>query len=206
MVLYQWDRFHVAKELREKLRNQPDRLRGALRAFDESDTTRLLAELAQAEAQERNPRLKKDIRAFKKAVLADPDAVRDYRVRLQEMGYSVQGLRGMGAAESNMDRFANRVKKRGQSWGRRGLDALMAALGKHLEGRLRPYAQQVAQLREFAHRPVWKQGSAGLARHVMDEVYRPRQGLLPATRMGRQRSSGLNHFLNRLSRPAIELT
>lgn len=206
VVLYQWDRFHVAKELREILANQPERRRWALRAFEQSDSTRLLAELATAEAHEKVPEQKERIRALKKALLADPEAARDYRVRLQEMGYSTRGLRGLGAAESNMDRFANRLKKRGQNWGRYGLHTLTAALAKHLEGRLRPYAQQVARLKDLAALPRLKQGTAGLARRVIDEVYVPRQGSFPAARMGKQGSSGLNHFFNQLSRPGIELT
>ncbi|MDR9786489.1 MAG: UPF0236 family protein [Peptococcaceae bacterium MAG4] len=40
-----------------------------------------------------------------------------------------QWTSGMGAAESNMDRFANRVKKRGQSWRRYGLQAIFQLLG-----------------------------------------------------------------------------
>ncbi|MEW6725245.1 MAG: UPF0236 family transposase-like protein, partial [Bacillota bacterium] len=62
-------------------------------------------------------------RERKEDLMTMPEACRDYRVRLQEMGISAEGMRGLGAAESNMDRFANRVKKRGQSWGRRGLQA-----------------------------------------------------------------------------------
>lgn len=90
-----------------------------------------------------------------------------------------------------MDCFANRLKKR----------------GKHLEGRLGPYAQQVARLREqWDQLRLLRPGSAGLARRVVDRVYQPRQGGLPATRIGRQQSGGLNHFLYRLSRSSLELT
>lgn len=104
-----------------------------------------------------------------------------------------------------MDRFANRLKKRGQSWGRYGLEGITAALTKHLEGRLRPYAQQVARLREQVSKlPQLVCGSAGLARRVVNRVYQPRQGGLPATKMGCRGSGGLNRFLNQLSQPSIE--
>ncbi|MEW6725269.1 MAG: UPF0236 family transposase-like protein, partial [Bacillota bacterium] len=81
----------------------------------------LLAALAVAEKECPDEKRQAAIRALKEDLMTMPEACRDYRVRLQEMGISAEGMRGLGAAESNMDRFANRVKKRGQSWSRRGL-------------------------------------------------------------------------------------
>jgi hypothetical protein len=205
-VLLQWDRFHIARELRQILRNQPKRRKHALRAFRQSKPVQLLKELATAESQEGDPKLKDSIRALKEAVLAHPEAFRDYRTRLMEKGLKFQGLRGLGAAESNMDRFANRLKKRGQSWARYGLEAITATLTKHLEGQLLPYARQVAQLREKVRKlPQLMHGSSSLARRVVDRVYQPRQGGLPATKMGLKGSGGLSHLLNHMSRPGIEL-
>ena len=57
-----------------------------------------------------------------------PEAVVDYRVRLRAMGLDTEGLRGMGAAESQVDTFADRVKGRGRSWSPRGLAAMMELL------------------------------------------------------------------------------
>ncbi|HHW19467.1 MAG TPA: hypothetical protein GXX30_11365 [Firmicutes bacterium] len=34
-----------------------------------------------------------------------PEAFSDYRVRLWEMGYDTRGMRGMGATESNVNKF-----------------------------------------------------------------------------------------------------
>jgi hypothetical protein len=205
-VLLQWDRFHIARELRQILRNQPVRCKQALRAFRQSNSVNLLVELAVAESEEKDPKLKDAIKALREAVLEHPEAARDYRARLREKGFRFKGLRGLGAAESNMDRYANRLKKRGQSWRRYGLEGITAALTKHLEGRLRPYAQQVTRLQEQVRKlPQLMHGSAALARRVVDRVYQPRQGGLPATKMGRQGSGGLSHFLNRLSRPSPEL-
>ncbi|MBE3519066.1 MAG: UPF0236 family protein [Firmicutes bacterium] len=50
-----------------------------------------------------------------------PEAFRDYRVRLAEMGYDIRGMRGMGATESNVNKSSLRLKKRGQSWCPEGL-------------------------------------------------------------------------------------
>src|SRR5690606_4984400 len=57
-----------------------------------------------------------------------PEAVVDYRVRLRAMGLNTEGLRGMGAAESQVDTFADRVKGRGRKWSPRGLAAIMELL------------------------------------------------------------------------------
>jgi hypothetical protein len=43
----------------------------------------------------------------------------------------------MGAAESNVNRFANRIKKQGYSWSLSGLDAMLNAMRARFEGRLR---------------------------------------------------------------------
>ena len=205
VVLYQWDRFHVARELRQGLSHQPERMQAALQAFRQSDATRLVAELAQAEGAERDVPQRKRIRLLKQAVLADPEAVRDYRVRLREQGYVPHGLRGLGAAESAMDRLANRLKKRGQSWSRLGLRAIVAALTKHWDGELQPYVQHLAQVKELSGlvRRV-EARTAGLAKRIVQDIYVPKQGSLPATQVGRQRAGGLNRYLNHIRRPAIE--
>ncbi|MDR9786293.1 MAG: UPF0236 family protein [Peptococcaceae bacterium MAG4] len=121
--------------------------------------------------------MKRSIRALRNDILSDPEVVRDYRARLRENGYNISGLRGMGAAESNMDRFANRVKKRGQSWRRYGLQAIISALGKYYEGLLKPYAQQVARLKEKVNALAdTAKVSVELAEQVLNNVYHPKQG------------------------------
>ncbi|MDR9786304.1 MAG: ISLre2 family transposase [Peptococcaceae bacterium MAG4] len=207
LVLYQMDRFHLIKELRTGLRKQPEKLEEALTALREDDASRLLAALAEAEVREKDQKLKRSIRALRNDILSDPEVVRDYRARLRENGYNISGLRGMGAAESNMDRFANRVKKRGQSWRRYGLQAIISALGKYYEGLLKPYAQQVARLKEKVNALAdTAKVSVELAEQVLNNVYHPKQGGLPARKMGRGNSYGLNRFFAQLSRPGIQLS
>jgi hypothetical protein len=77
-----------------------------------------------------------------------PDAYRDYRVRLKEMGYDVAGMRGMGAAESSVDRFSNRLKKRGQSWSV-GLKAMVHSLAKYFEGKMEHYTKHISRIHIF---------------------------------------------------------
>lgn len=207
LVFYQMDRFHLTKELRANLRKQPEKLKEALSALREDDSSGLLVALAEAESQEKDPKLKRAIRALRNDILSDPEAVRDYRVRLRDYGYNISGLRGMGAAESSMDRFANRIKKRGQSWGRQGLQAIISALGKYFEGLLKPYAQQVARLKDKVKALAdTAKVSVDLTERVLNNVYQPKQGGLPARKRGRGNSSGLSRFLTHLSQPGIQLS
>ncbi|MDR9785663.1 MAG: UPF0236 family protein [Peptococcaceae bacterium MAG4] len=163
--------------------------------------------MAEAEVREKDQKLKRSIRALRNDILSDPEVVRDYRARLRENGYNISGLRGMGAAESNMDRFANRVKKRGQSWRRYGLQAIISALGEVLRRLLKPYAQQVARLKEKVNALAdTAKVSVELAEQVLNNVYHPKQGGLPARKMGRGNSYGLNRFFAQLSRPGIQLS
>ncbi|HHY38330.1 MAG TPA: hypothetical protein GX507_05320, partial [Clostridia bacterium] len=74
----------------------------------------------------------------------NPEAMVDYRLRLEAMGYDTTGMRGMGAAESNVNKFSRRLK-RGRSWGN-GLSAMMYALGKRFEGVLDRFTQRLEEL------------------------------------------------------------
>ncbi len=42
------------------------------------------------------------------------DSFRYYRERLKDESCDTPKMRGMGAAESNVDRFSNKLKKRGK--------------------------------------------------------------------------------------------
>jgi hypothetical protein len=96
---------------------------------------RFMAALAEESAslsgkkQEKAEKLLRDLEGI-------ADSVCDYRVRLKAEGYDTEGLRPVGAAEAQMDRFADRIKGRGQSWSPRGLDGMMRLLGLKFEGRL----------------------------------------------------------------------
>jgi hypothetical protein len=73
------------------------------------------------EKQRRYQGLPKDLKKM-------PEAVVDTRLRLAASGIPTEGLRGLGAAESHMDAFADRVKHRGRSWSWEGLAAIMEVL------------------------------------------------------------------------------
>lgn len=57
-------------------------------------------------------------------------------------------MRDMGAAESNVDRFCNRLKKRGQSWVPVGAASMVQAVIKYWPGNLGRYAEHVSKMRD----------------------------------------------------------
>jgi hypothetical protein len=164
-AIYQIERYHLKRDLRNLLRGTPQ-LRRALKALEDNQAEELLAALAVAEKECPDEKRQAAIRALKEDLMTMPEACRDYRVRLKEMGISAEGMRGLGAAESNMDRFANRVKKRGQSWGRRGLQAIVQSLARQFEGRLE---QASEELNQTTLEKVEKRLRAG-AGHVAREI------------------------------------
>ncbi|HPT36600.1 MAG TPA: UPF0236 family protein [Bacillota bacterium] len=79
-------------------------------------------------------------------ILKMPDSFRDYRERLKDESCDTSKMRGMGAAESNVDRFSNRLKKRGQSWVPVGATAMAQSLMKYRSGSLERCAEHVSKM------------------------------------------------------------
>jgi hypothetical protein len=101
----QFDRFHLARDLKRVLRKQPEASRWAMEAFEQSRVGELLEQLRAAEGREADPDVRAKIALLRADIEAMPEAARDHRVRLRERGYDVTGLRGIGAAVANMDKF-----------------------------------------------------------------------------------------------------
>ncbi len=79
-----------------------------------------------------------DIFEFIMRLKPHQEAVIDYRQRLAEKSYQLpEDLRGLGAAEANVDRFKLRTSKRGRAWSAKGLEAILNMLGMLYEGTLK---------------------------------------------------------------------
>jgi hypothetical protein len=200
-AVYQVDRFHVKRDLRRLLRGTKE-LKVCLEALDKSDTETLISSLARA-----RERAKTDISDstrfaqisdLRRHILQMPDAYRDYRVRLKEMGYDVSRMRGMGAAESNVDRFSNRLKKRGQSWSVQGLKAMVHSLVKYFEGKLEHYSKHISRIHSILDDAEISKKAAGIAHQVMDEIGLGKQTNVPIMQAGATRSGGLSKLFNNL--------
>jgi len=132
--LYQYDRFHLKRDIRKLLSQNQDSCKEALCAIDENVPEKLLQLLAEEHTLTRD----EDIVEFIKRLKPHQETVIDYRQRLAEKEYQIpEDLRGMGAAESNVDRFKLRTSKRGRAWSAKGLKAILNMLGMLYEGTLK---------------------------------------------------------------------
>jgi hypothetical protein len=135
-VLCHIDRFHLLRTLGGIFKRGSKSYYRLIGVLDKDPTgAKFMATLAEesvslsGKKQEEAEKLLRDLEGI-------ADSVCDYRVRLKDKGHDTEGLRPMGASEAQMDRFADRIKGRGQSWSPRGLDAMMRLLGLKSEGRL----------------------------------------------------------------------
>jgi hypothetical protein len=110
---FQLDRFHLLRALH---RGVGDRLAGEVyQVCVAGDVAKADSLLRQAQEGARGESVKQ-IARLRGYLLNNSPGLRDYRL---EVGYD--GLRGLGAIEGNVDKLiANRMKKRGMSWTRRG--------------------------------------------------------------------------------------
>ena len=201
-AIYQADRFHIKRDLRRLLQGTKE-LRVCLEAFQRSDTETLVRSLTRA--REKAKAATGDLTRFAQIndLLQDirkmPDAYKDYRVRLKEMGYDISGMRGMGAAESNVDKFSNRLKKRGQSWSVQGLKAMVHSLVKYFEGKLEHYSKHISRIHSILDDAEISRKASGIAHRVLDEIGLGKKTNMPITQAGRTRSGGLSRLLNNLA-------
>ena len=165
--MYQMDRFHLKREIRQiKDAGQKQRALGSVNRNDPQALEKVLLEAAY-----RDPERAEKIMDLRKRILMNPEAVRDYRVRLEEKGIAVtEQMRGMGAAESSVDRYKLRTGKRGRSWSKEGLTAILRLLGWMYEGtltqRLRQHESAEAILPAgFAGQIAKRIGKGNLAVH-----------------------------------------
>lgn len=131
---YQYDRFHLKRDIRRLLSHNKDNRKQALLAIDENEPEQLLQLLDEQYALSKDEELFEFIKRLK----PHQEALIDYRQRLAKKEYQLpEELRGMGAAEANVDRFKLRTSKRGRAWSANGLKAILNMLGMLYEGTLR---------------------------------------------------------------------
>ena len=111
--IFQLDRFHLLRALHRGVGNElAGEVYQACVAGDVAKADNLLRQ-AQEGTRGESARQIAQLRGY---LLNNSPGLRDYRL---EVGYD--GLRGLGAIEGNVDKLiANRMKKRGMSWTRRG--------------------------------------------------------------------------------------
>lgn len=129
---YQLDRFHLRRELLRALR-------GDVEAANRVYTACIAGDVALADSLLLKEQLGSDSDAAievgraRAYILDNAAGLADYRVRLGEA--QVAGLRGLGAMEGNVDKLAaNRMKKRGMSWTKRGIRRMACLVRLHQSG------------------------------------------------------------------------
>lgn len=175
MGIYQYDRFHVSRALIDALRYHPETLNDAQRALKANDMGKLLCIITDIWKRSRPGEQRKKLTGLKDILTEDHEYIRDYRLRLKEAGWKVnKSWRSMGAAESNVDKFKNRTAKRGRSWSKQGLQAILTMLGKLYEGKLTGSLSRRLEEREEWFLDKIK-GSAGyIAKNNQTNHYVPR--------------------------------
>lgn len=137
-ALYQHDRFHLKREIRHKLSHLPQYIGPALKKVEQNKPEALFETLARAQAEPQDLKKKLELLSFNESLQKNPEALIDYRLRLEERGIEVSPTwRGLGAAESSVDLFKLRTAKRGRAWSEQGLKAIFHMLGLLYENVLR---------------------------------------------------------------------
>lgn len=205
-AMYQIDRFHLVRDLRYLFRSDADTLEGLLDALNSDDVTGATFAAKLAEATSKLDDEKRRKRAFNllNDVSSIPEATVDYRKRLKALGRRVDGFRGLGSAESQVDRLSDRMKGRGQSWRPEGEGAMMELLCARNTGRFTSIVERietwfdkkptsVASLRDAAKR------AARATRAALKPALKTPVGGTPIDAVGTQASGGLSAFIHRLN-------
>lgn len=202
-AMYQVDRFHLQRELKALFRTAPATLHGLQEALDSGDVTgaTFLARLAEAAPKLTDLRKREEALRLVRDLATIPEATVDYRLRLQARGVCIEGLRGLGAAESQVDRLSDRVKGRGRSWRPRGLAAMMelqCARNSGLFGKIVERIDAWCRTREDGAGLV-KEAARRAVRQAV-RTWAPSLGAkVPAMSVGRTASGGLSHLFHRLN-------
>ncbi|MBC7107163.1 MAG: ISLre2 family transposase [Firmicutes bacterium] len=193
-AIYQYDRFHITRDLRRALAGQKERWHAAREALQASDLPALLRELDLALQGEKLSRRRERIVELRQRITRYWEYIRDYRERLGEA--ADPSWQAVGSGEAHIALFENRLTGHGRAWGS-GLEGMLTALCHYLQGDLR------SVLRE-----PWPSGEEPVVRQVVEsaasylsrrEARRYalgiRQGRVPLLERG---NHGMGHILRRI--------
>lgn len=200
-AMYQVDRWHLVRDLRHLFSSHPKVLKAILKALDGKDPTgaTFLAELAKG-TQLLRPEQRKKAQQLIKDLATIPEATVDYRERLKARGVRVKGFRGLGAAESQMDRFSDRMKG-GRSWSAAGEAAMMEILCVRHNGY---FGELVGRLEDWCDKhlkaPITvKKIARRAARSVLNKLPGIKLGGTPISSAGRNASGGISDLMHRIN-------
>ena len=193
-AIYQYDRFHLKRDIRSTLRNQKELCKQALAQVESHNPDGLLQVLDKGMAAAESEKEYAEIAALKARLQARKECVIDYRETLRLRGVKVsESWRGMGAAESNVDRFKLRTAKRGRAWSKAGLGAILNMLGMLYEGVLKDALGGLdgSMFETKEAEKLIEANTRQIAKTVGRGVLNVRKASLPATHRGTQGFSQL---------------
>ena len=180
-AIYQYDRFHVAREVQRALNWDESLKTKALSALKDNELDRLIKILDQA-VEMTDEQNKAKVQALKKLVEQNREYILDYRIRLAALGYDLEGLRGLGSGESNVSKF--KARTRGRSWSSEGLSALANVLFTLINGKLNFYTQQVTSRMRQSEEKVVSSAAQVLRKAVHKAEPAIRRGHFPCLDRG----------------------
>ena len=128
--LYELDRFHLKRALHQGLGSDPlaNEIYQACVKGEVASVEKLLTRAQQEAGKERV----EEVMRLRGYLMDNYYGLRDYRVEING-----EGLRGLGAVESNVDKlFADRMKKRGMSWTKEGANRMARLISLSHSGKL----------------------------------------------------------------------
>lgn len=195
-AMYQYDRFHIARDIHSALRHDPKALRKALKALKADDLRTLHCVVTESHSQSENAVEKEGLAALCQRLLSNSEYIVDYRTRLREQGVEVPAdWRGTGAAESNVNMFKNRTGKRGRAWSTSGISAILTTLTHLFEGTLREHiCRTLGESEEWLLEKITT-GAGRIIKETQSRYTGIRRGGFPAAGHGMQ---GFAKLFNRL--------
>lgn len=201
-AMYQYDRFHIARKMHRALGHNEIALGKASEALRENDIGSLAIIVTEAMLACNDDEQKEKLKAFIDLLIEDQEYIVDYRVRLRTTGFEVPAeWRGLGAAESNVNKFKNRTAKRGRAWSPEGLEAILTTLTRLFKGTLQEnISRTLDDLEEWVLDKVTA-GAGQITKRTQSSFTGAKAGSLPATRHGTQGFSKLFNRLNFVNLP-----
>lgn len=193
-ALYQCDRFHLKREARRVLRGNNNYIQEALYQIDQNNPEMLLDTINKAIEEAPSQEREKEMQTFKMQVQKHKESIIDYRQRLKAQGVEISpDWRGMGAAESNVDRFKLRTAKRGRAWSKKGLAAILHMLGLLYEDTLHNSIKQldITLNEKVDTEELITMNASNVAKKVGRKTLGVQQGGFPAIDRGTQGYSKL---------------
>jgi len=127
------DRFHVACDVRQIFRDH-SRYQSIRKKLADYDAEGFMVELNSAVGTLEHEKKEEQLEELISQLSQYPEALEDYRDRLQQKGIDTKGFRPMGSGEGTMSVFAKRLKN-GRSWCKEGITKFSNVMVALMDGK-----------------------------------------------------------------------